>query len=341
MDVSLIPVASDVQVVLPENITLGIAANQIADSTAHARYTETKAPNTIRRQQADLKLFFSFLTTEGYKYPIMTFFDLLEQGATYDAWGLWQDVTYGLVEAYIEGMKKVGYSIGSINVRLSTAKAYCKLAHRAGAIDHMNLASILMVKAPTHREGMHIDKKRDVTRVGNKKAAPTLISSAHAVLLKRSKRKKDGAMMCLFLDLGLRCSELANLKISDVDLQAGTINFYREKVDITQTHRLSPDCLLALQAYLPTITGPYLFSGYKGKAMSTNGINKRVGELGRMVGIDGLSPHDCRHYLLTEETKKGTDVKTLQNMGGWSSPAMALKYANAGEIANEGASFFK
>ncbi|GCF11778.1 tyrosine-type recombinase/integrase [Dictyobacter arantiisoli] len=154
-------------------------------------------------------------------------------------------------------------------------------------------------------------------------------------------------MMCLFLDLGLRCSELAMLKVSDVNMREGMITFYREKVDITQKHRLTPDCLTALLLYLPTVKGVYLFPGHKEREtgqerhMNTSGVNKRVGELGRAIGVDDLSPHDLRHYLITSEAAKGTDSNTLQQIGGWSSPAMALKYMTASEVANDGASFFR
>lgn len=53
MNVSLVPtVASDVQVVLPGDITAGLVANQIADSTAHARhitlYIERQRPQIPR-----------------------------------------------------------------------------------------------------------------------------------------------------------------------------------------------------------------------------------------------------------------------------------------------------
>jgi Site-specific recombinase XerD len=306
MDVSLIPVASDVQIVLPGDITTGLVANQVADRTAHIRYTEGKASNTLRRQLGDLKVFVHYLLEVGYEYDMFPFLDALERKLPLtDQWYSWQGITYGHVEGFVRWQELRGYSIGSVNVRLSTVKAYAKLAQRAKAIDQMNLAAILMVKGPTHKEGVHIDKQRDVTRVGNKKAAPTVFSAAHAVLLKQSKRLKDRSIMCLLIDLGLRCSEIASLKVADVDLQVGTITFYREKVDLIQTHRLTPDCLVTLQQYLPTVSGIYLFPGHKGKQMSTNGINKRVGELGEAVGIDGLSPHDCRHSFLQRRRKKG------------------------------------
>jgi len=61
-----------------------------------------------------------------------------------------------------------------------------------------------------------------------------------------------------------------------------------------------------------------------------------VGVLGRRVGIENLSPHDCRHYWATRATKLGTHIKNLQQAGGWNSPYMPIRYAEDNAIANEG-----
>lgn len=328
--------------------TVGQIANQVANHTAHHRYHKTKAKTTRRRQIADLQCFFRFLAAAHYEHPMTPFLQALKTGEPlHDLWPWWDGITHGLVEAFLPWQEAEGYAIGSIGVRLSTVKAYCTLAARAGAIAQPELAMIRIVEGYSHREGRNLDATRTLTRTGHKKATPTIISSAHAALLKRQPRPKDAAMLCLLLDLGLRCSELASLPVSAVNLAAGTLTFYREKVDLTQTHRLTPDCLVALQTYLPTLSGPYLFPGHKDRVtkqprpMSPNGVNKRVGELGDAIGVEELSPHDCRHHLLTEEARKGTDAKTLQWIGGWSSPAQALTYVNDAEIANARASFFR
>jgi integrase len=334
-----------------EDQSSGSLANKYADATKQTRYTEELTDNTTRRQKADLKLFFKYLQAAKYEYPIADFHDLLDAGQTENAWSLWQGVTYGHVEAFIQWQKTEGYAVGSINTRLSTIKAYCRLAHSAHVLSLDDDSRISRIKSIRHKAGVTLDKSRPVKRRGLKKEEPTLISPAHAALLKRQKRAKDAVMMCILLDLGLRCSELAQLKVSDINIREGMITFYREKVDITQKHRLTPDCLSALLVYLPTVKGVYLLPGHKHvdkethvvteRHMNTSGINKRVGELGKAIGIDDLSPHDLRHYLITEEAAKGTDSNTLQQMGGWSSPAMALKYMTAGDVANAGASFFK
>lgn len=320
-------------VTVDSSLTVGNIANQVAGRTAHIRYSESKAENTLRRQKGDLKLFFQFLDVVRYEQPISRFFDTQE-------WMLWSGITYGLVEAFVEWQKQQGYSIGSINVRLATIKTYCALAYKAGAISQENYAAIRLVKGFSHKEGVHIDKKREVSRIGDKKSSATLLNVAHAALLKKQpdtqQGYRDAAMMCLLLGHGLRCGELAALTAESINLEDGTITFYREKVDMIQTHRLTSDSLLTLMKYLPQVKGPYLFAGYKGKRITTRAINKRVGELGKQIGLATLSPHDLRHYWATIAMRNGTDVKSLQVAGGWKSAAMPLRYAEANKIANDG-----
>jgi len=72
-------------------------------------------------------------------------------------------------------------------------------------------------------------------------------------------------------------------------------------------------------------------------SMSARAMNKRVGVLGQTIGLEHLSPHDCRHYWATTLSRRGTPIRALQDAGGWSSPAMPLRYAESASIANEGA----
>ena len=58
--------------------------------------------------------------------------------------------------------------------------------------------------------------------------------------------------------------------------------------------------------------------------------------LGEQLGIDHLSPHDLRHYWTYDALSNGTPVDRVQSGGNWKSPAMVLKYAKRGGIANEG-----
>jgi len=60
-----------------------------------------------------------------------------------------------------------------------------------------------------------------------------------------------------------------------------------------------------------------------------------VRELGERISVKGLSAHDCRHDW-AKSAVKASDIKSLQQAGGWSSPAMPLRYVDDAAIANEG-----
>lgn len=74
--------------------------------------------------------------------------------------------------------------------------------------------------------------------------------------------------------------------------------------------------------------------------MSETSISERVRTLGKALGIDNLSAHDCRHYWATywanriDRLPKG--VFSLQEAGGWNSLAMPRRYVERSEVANEG-----
>ncbi len=315
-------------------LTVGELADLAAKQHAHQRYSQGKARNTNRRQRADLALFFQCLAEQGYELPIVLF-----DTKTPD-WSLWRLVTFGLVESFIQWQQQRGYAIASINSRLSSVKTYCTFAYQAGAISEHQARMIAGVKGLSRKEGIRLDEKRPVSRVGEKKAASTVISYQQAQLLKRQPNtpqgRKDAALLTLLLDHGLRCGELARLHVEHINLAKGCMVFYREKVAKTQRHNFTLESYAALQAYLPDVRGPYLFPGYKGRPMSTRGINKRVGELGRAIGIENLSPHDLRHYWATRATEQGTDTRTLQEAGGWNSEYMPLRYKHESETANAG-----
>jgi integrase len=268
-------------------------------------------------------------------------YDELPSGAA------WVGISWGIVAGFVQWQLSKGYAVGSVNVRLATIKAYCQLANQAGAIGSEAYTQIKTVKGYGHKQAKKVDEKRDTTRKGGKKAASTSLTKEQADLLKRqpdtSQGRRDALLICLLLDHGLRCGEIAGLQIMAFDLKVGTFTFHRPKVEKVQTHRMTADTFRAATAYLgqdaPAL-GPVLLgsrkSGRLQGTMSERAINDRVGALGRAIGVEGLSPHDCRHYWATRAARQGTDPFALQEAGGWNSLAMPRRYVEAAAIANEG-----
>lgn len=313
-------------------------AGEVADSYVRdqvfSTYHSKKSHNTQRRQQQDLALFCAYLAEAHVSR---------EASALYTDPHAWYGITAGLIDGFVRWQLAHGYAIGSINTQLSTIKAHCRLARRAGTIPATTLQEILLIAGYSHKEGRNTDRERSQKRRGSKRAEATTINAGHVALLKQQPDtpigRRDSLLMYLFLELGLRVSEICVLRVDKLDLAAGTITLYREKVDLEQTHQLSDRALIALMAYLPDLTrtgSAYLFSGYKGQPIKVRAIRKRVGILGRRIGVDNLSPHDLRHCWATLALKHQTSIDRLQDAGGWSSPAMPLRYANKARIANEG-----
>lgn len=313
---------------------LGTAANHFAAGGVLNDYQSRRAPETLRRQRADLALFQEFLYTAG-----------VTTGELASNLAAWRGITWGLVAAFVQWQLSRGYAIGSINVRLATVKTYAKLALKANTLAPEEFAMIKTVSGYRHKEGVNIDAQRDTTRVGSKKALPTSLTKELAKLLKKQPDtalgRRDALLVCLLLDHGLRCSEVVDLRSENLNIDEGTFLFYRRKVDKTQTHKMTRDTLRAARAYLEVKPdSEALLVGERfGKlsgAVTTRAINKRVQQLGARIGVEHLSPHDCRHYWATAATRNGANIKALQDAGGWNSPAMPLRYAESAEIANEG-----
>lgn len=320
----------------------GQVANKHAAANLFADYRARKAANTVRRHDDALAAFAAFLAAPGAP-GMPSAADLSQDPAA------WAGVTWGLVSRFASWLLGQGYAIGTVNGQLSIVKTYAKLAAQAGAIPAGEYALIRGVTGYRGGEARHIDEGREVTRKGSKKPDPVSLTKDQADKLRAQptvtpQGRRDAVLIGLLLDLGLRCGEVAGLTVECVNLTDGLLTFYRPKVGKEQTHRLTPDLLAALRLYLTQDAAPFgpllrasTKSGNLGAAgMTERAITKRVCELGKRAGVVGLSAHDLRHYWATKAARNGTAIDRLQDAGGWSSPAMPLRYVESAKIANEG-----
>jgi len=320
---------------------LGKIANGVAGLAAFEDYRARKSDNTLRRQDADLRLFAEFLQEKG-----------VEVGDLASDPKAWAGVTWGLVAAFQYWQLARGYAVNSVNVRISTIKTYSKLSFKAGVLSAEVYALIRAVEGYSQTERKRIDEKREAagveTRRGHKKERAVKISAWQAGRLKKQpdtpQGRRDRLLMCLLLDHGLRISEVTGLLLENFDLETGVMTFYRKKTDKIEAHKLTGDTLRAALDYIRIDNnkahGPLLKGSMKTKGMdqaellggmSERAIFKRVEKLGKMAGVDGLSPHDCRHYAATRYAKtKG--LRELMDIFGWTSPAMAARYIESATV---------
>jgi integrase len=316
-------------IIIPPTASLaGISAKaeEFSKATRLTRYHEGLRDETIRRQKTDLLTFARFLASIG-----------TSAGDFYTDLHAWHGISAGLLEAFIQWQKLQGYSIGTINVRLATIKAYCHLAYEVGILDTDTHTHIQGVKGIQRRQARNIDARRETTRIGAKKAQPVEIPLEMLYALKHPDTgflaKRDALLMCLLLDHGLRVGEIAILKRNQIHLRGRTLTFYRPKVDEPQTDRMTNDTYEAAKAYLPTLPAKQesLFD------LAITSIQERVKRLGELIcNVAGLSPHDCRHSWATRAASHGTPLDRLKQAGGWSNLQTPLRYIKDSAIANDG-----
>lgn len=313
----------------------GRTANQIAAKYAFNRYQSRKAANTLKSQEQALATFSDYLGYAGIT---------VSGDALYTSPLAWDGMTFGLVSGFVEWMATHGYAIGTINAKLAHVKVYAKLASQARVIDATEYALIRTVTGFSARDGYNLDQKRAITRRSTKKAQPVPVTrhQADALMTQPStpQGRRDALMMALFLEHGLRVSEVEAL--GRHALTKTHLSFYSPKTNKRHRHALTDMSAKAVKAYLshdgPGFDGLIRGSRRDGSltdfAMGARTIAKRIKLLGERVGIARLSPHDLRHAWATFAVRAGTSLKALQDAGGWSSAAMPLRYAASAEVAN-------
>ncbi len=324
----------------------GQAANEAAARSVFALYQERRPENTRRAQRAALGLFVEFMRTGGVSVT----------GDLYSTPEAWQGITWGLAQGFQLWMIKQGYSMKTVNDRVSVVKVYMSLANQAGIIPDGEILRLQSLRGYTRKEAVDADRNRAEaglsTRCGSKKATATLLTDAQARELKTGQPdspqgRRDALLMAILLDHGLRVSEAAALMVENINLDTHQMTFYRQKTGKTSKHTLRGRAWQALCLYLDkdqhVKSGPLFLASNKsgglvpGSSLTERAINQRVQLLGQAVGVENLSPHDCRHY---GATKAGHDPKVslaaLMAWGGWDSPTSAARYLDRGEADNDG-----
>ena len=138
--------------------------------------------------------------------------------------------------------------------------------------------------------------------------------------------RRDYAIILLLFDTGLRRTEAASLRISDVNIKQGQIIVRVAKNDNQRRVPFQEPTLLAIQAWLdvhPNKDENQLFVALKGKNKGRKLSSRRVnGILERWIleaGLDGpnrVTPHGLRRAFATYFSDTGGDMFILRDILG-------------------------
>jgi site-specific recombinase XerD len=142
-----------------------------------------------------------------------------------------------------------------------------------------------------------------------------------------AQKARDQAIIVLYLQTGMRLSELVRLKLSDIELpaeigqgeeQAGYARITRS-TGRTERIPLNYKASQALVAYLkerPQSSSPTLFLNRFDAPLSTRRVQYLVKEYLERMGIFDASVHTLRHTMAAHHVAQGTDLQVIQETLG-------------------------
>jgi integrase/recombinase XerC len=131
---------------------------------------------------------------------------------------------------------------------------------------------------------------------------------------------RDYAILQVFLQTGIRISELCALTRSDIDFDARRVQIGNGKGQKARTIELEKRGIQAIKSYLavrPESLHDELFLNYQGKPLSGRGVRKMLAKYLKASGISKkISPHSLRHTFATYKAERGVSPYVLREWLG-------------------------
>lgn len=151
----------------------------------------------------------------------------------------------------------------------------------------------------------------------------------------RTQAVRDRALLLLLLHSGLRIGELCALRLADLELseRKGKITVRAGKGAKRREIPLNGTARQALRGWLDVRpeAGEALFVGRRGEALTPAGVYRRLADLARRAGVEGLSPHTLRHTFAKNLVDAGVGLERVAALLGHASLNTTRIYVTPGE----------
>jgi integrase/recombinase XerD len=160
-----------------------------------------------------------------------------------------------------------------------------------------------------------------VARTRRRPGLPTVLSAEEITrILDCTTNLKHWTMIATFYATGLRCNELRNLRVSDLDSRRMVIHVRIAKGGVPRDIGLSPILLERLKVYWRQLRPKdWLFPSAMrpDQRLELKSIRMAISTAARRAGIDRrVTPHVFRHSCATHLLEAGADLRTIQVLLG-------------------------
>jgi site-specific recombinase XerD len=197
----------------------------------------------------------------------------------------------------------------TVNRHLAAIRKFCQWAHGTGRIRELPTEGVKGVaSSPTAPRWL---PKRDVDRLLREaEREPSLY-----------KGKRNLALLLFLRHTGLRVSELAGLRLRDVESseRKGQVLVRSGKGSKQRTVPLNVDVRRALEAYLkvrPSTKDDHVFIGQRDVGLKSQAIENVVKKYADRAGLSDVTPHTLRHSMAKHLLEAGEDLVTVGRLLG-------------------------
>jgi site-specific recombinase XerD len=144
----------------------------------------------------------------------------------------------------------------------------------------------------------------------------------------RARAERDGLIIAMLYDTGMRAGELSDLLTEHVNVETGLVYIEKSKNHRSRVVRLSPAGLRYLDRYLRHLDAPpaFLLEGKRGK-MTRSGVYQVVTQRFAEAGVKAtIGPHDLRHTSASHVVGSMSESE-MMTLFGWTDADMARHYA--------------
>lgn len=130
---------------------------------------------------------------------------------------------------------------------------------------------------------------------------------------------RDRTIFEVMYACGLRVSELANLKLGEIDLESGVVTT-TGKGSKTRKIPIGGSAIEWLRRYFsvrkPKDRVEKLFLGERGRPLDRHAIHRVIKDHAEKCGFEGVSAHTLRHSFATHLVQNDADIRSVQQMLG-------------------------
>ena len=287
-------------------------------------YIETikgKSPETVQVYFYDLRLFFRFLLVRYKIADGSTEFDDIDISQM-DA-ALLRRVALGDMFAFLSYVNRERSNSSYARARkVATLKSFFNYAHtKAGLVDSNPAAELespkIVKRLPRY---LNVDESRQLLQVADESES--------------SQRERNYAMLTLFLNCGMRLSELVGINLSGIKGDSLTIVGKGDKERVVYLNAACKDAIEQYMGVRPSGRARdknALFLSCRGQRIGKNMVHRIVKESLARAGIDveRYSAHKLRHTAATLMYQHGhVDIRVLQEILGHESIATTEIYTH-------------